>query len=38
MTGGAGTALFTMIGGILSATAGAILTLTSYRRRKKQYT
>ena len=38
MTGGLGTGLFTLIGGILSATAGAILTLTSWRRRKKQYT
>jgi len=37
-TGGSGTGLFTAIGGILSATAGTILTLTSYRRRKKQYT
>ena len=38
MTGGSGTGLFTLIGGILSMTAGAILTLTSYRRKKKQYT
>ena len=37
-TGGSGTGLFTLIGGILSATAGAILTLTSHRRRKEQYT
>ena len=37
-TGGSGTGLFTLIGGVLSVTAGAILTLTSYRRRKKQYT
>ena len=37
-TGGIGTNLFTVIGGILSATAGAILTMTSYRRRKKQLT
>ena len=37
-TGGSGIGLFTLIGGILSGTAGAILTLTSCRRRKKQYT
>ena len=37
-TGGSGIGLFTLIGGILSATAGAILTLTSHRRRKEQYT
>ncbi len=35
-TGGSGTALFTAIGGILTATAGAILTLASYRRKKRQ--
>ena len=35
-TGGVGTSLYTALGGLMTATAGAILTLTSYRRRKKQ--
>ena len=34
-TGGAGTALFTALGGLMMAAAGAILMLKSYRRRKK---
>lgn len=37
-TGGIGTTLFTALGGLMTATAGAILTLTTCRRRKKQYT
>ena len=35
-TGGPGTALFTAIGGIMMATAGAILTLIAYRCRKQR--
>ncbi len=35
MTGGIGTTLFTALGGLLTATAGAILTLTSLRRRRE---
>ena len=35
-TGGVGTGLFTALGGLMTATAGAILTMTTYRRRKKQ--
>ena len=34
-TGGTGTALFTALGGIMTVTTGAILTLTAYRRRKQ---
>ena len=34
-TGGIGTAIFTAIGGIMMVTAGAILILTAYRRRKQ---
>ena len=34
-TGGIGTTLFTAIGGLMTVTAGAILTLTAYRRRKQ---
>jgi len=34
-TGGTGTALFTALGGLMTATAGAILILTAYRRRKQ---
>ena len=33
-TGGIGTTLFTALGGLMTATAGAILTMKSYRRRK----
>ena len=36
MTGGVGTGLFTALGGLMTATAGAILTMTTCRRRKKQ--
>lgn len=35
-TGGTGTSLFTALGGLMTATAGAILSLTEYRRRKQQ--
>ena len=35
MTGGPGTALFTALGGLMTATAGAILTLVSFRRRRE---
>lgn len=35
MTGGPGTTLFTALGGLLTATAGAILTLASFRRRRE---
>ncbi len=35
MTGGIGTTLFTALGGLMTATAGAILTLTAHRRRKQ---
>ena len=34
-TGGIGTTLFTALGGLMTATAGAILTMKSYRRRKQ---
>ena len=34
-TGGIGTTLFTALGGLMTTTAGAILTLKSYRRRKQ---
>ena len=34
-TGGIGTTLFTALGGLMTATAGAILTMKSYRRRKE---
>ena len=34
-TGGIGTTLFTALGGLLTATAGAILTMKSYRHRKQ---
>lgn len=34
-TGGTGTSLFTALGGLMTATAGAILSLTAYRRRKQ---
>ena len=34
-TGGIGTTLFTALGGLMTAMAGAILTLKSYRRRKE---
>ena len=34
-TGGMGTTLFTALGGLMTATAGAILTLTAHRRRKQ---
>ena len=34
-TGGIGTALFTALGGLMTVTAGAVLTMKSYRRRKQ---
>ena len=34
-TGGIGTTLFTALGGLMTAMAGAILTIKSYRRRKE---
>ena len=34
-TGGIGTTLFTALGGLMTATAGAILTMKSYHRRKQ---
>ena len=34
-TGGIGTTLFTALGGLMTATAGAVLTMKSYRRRKE---
>ena len=34
-TGGIGTTLFTALGGLMTATAGAILTMKSYRRREE---
>ena len=34
-TGGIGTTLFTALGGLMTATAGAILTLASFRRRRE---
>ena len=34
-TGGIGTTLFTDLGGLMTVTAGAILSLTAYRRRKQ---
>ena len=34
-TGGIGTTLFTSLGGLMTATAGAILTLVSFRRRRE---
>ena len=34
-TGGIGTTLFTALGGLMTATAGAILMMKSYRRRKE---
>ena len=34
-TGGAGTTLFTALGGFMTATAGAVLTLASHRRKRK---
>ena len=34
-TGGIGTTLFTALGGLMTVTAGAILTMKSYRRRKQ---
>jgi len=32
---GIGTTLFTALGGLMTATAGAFLTMKSYRRRKQ---
>ena len=34
-TGGIGTTLFTALGGLMTARAGTILTMKSYRRRKQ---
>jgi len=34
-TGGIGTTLFTALGGLMTATAGAILTIKSWHRRKE---
>ena len=34
-TGGIGTTLFTALGGLMTATAGAMVTMKSYRRRKE---